>query len=274
MTDLSNNRLVATFAELRAGGKKTVLPFLTGGYPSPAATTAMLREIESRGGRICEIGVPFSDPIADGPVIQASYTAALDAGVTWDAIRAAVRDYRAAGGTMAILAMVSVSIVYRHGQEAFCASAAEAGFDGLIVPDLPLDETDAFAPIAAGAGLCNVVLISPTTPEERKVDIATRSTGFVYYMSVAGITGERKTLPTATIDSVAELRKHTETPICVGFGISTPEQVAEVCRVADGAIVGSAIIHRINDAREARKTEADIVTTVGAFVESLLEPVK
>ena len=129
--------------------------------------------------------------------------------------------------------------------------------------------------MAAAVGLCNVVLVSPTTPEDRKVEIATRSTGFVYYMSVAGITGERKTLPAATIDSVGRAADpHRTRPICVGFGISTPEQVAEVCRVADGAIVGSAIIHRINDARDAGRGEADIVQTVGDFVESLLEPVK
>jgi tryptophan synthase alpha chain len=249
------------------------MPFITAGYPDLQSTREILRDIEGRGVRICELGIPFSDPIADGPVIQASYTAALAGGVTLAGIFEAVRSYRRDGGKMALLAMVSYSIVFRHGVERFCADASEAGFDGLIVPDLPMGQEDVFPSIAEAAGLCNVMLIAPSTPEDRKVAIAKQSTGFVYYISVAGITGERTKLPQETISAVAELEKHTETPICVGFGISNAQTVTEVCKVADGAIVGSAIIHRINDARGKNLPREQIVKIVGDFVGELIKPV-
>ncbi len=270
---MSNNRISKTFEELGAEGKKTLLPFLTAGYPDVETTAALLADIETRGAKICELGIPFSDPIADGPVIQASYSAALDGGITLAKIFDMVRNYRQAGGGLALLAMVSYSIVYRHGPEQFCKDAVEAGFDGLIVPDLPLGEAEAFAPLSAKAGLCNVMLIAPTTDESRKIEIAKQSTGFVYYISVAGITGERTKLPPETISAVAELKTHTKTPICVGFGISNPETVAEVCKAADGAIVGSAFIHRINDAVAANKSREELVESVGQLVSQLIEPV-
>ncbi len=271
MTDSPrDNRLVRTFAELRAAGRKTLLPFLTAGYPDLDATCELLGEIERRGARVCELGVPFSDPVADGPTIQASYTAALAGGVTSEGIFGAVRRYRDAGGGMALLAMVSYSIVYRHGVEAYLAAAKDAGFDGFIIPDLPADEAAPVADLAAGTGLANVLLIAPTTPAERRIEIARASTGFIYFISVAGITGERTQLPAETVSAVAELRTHTDTPICVGFGISTPEMVRTVCETADGAIVGSAIIHRITDAKDGPR-EA-LTGAVGDFVESLLAP--
>lgn len=272
MTALADNRLIATFADLRSAGKQTVLPFVTAGYPGLEATGAILADLESRGARVCELGVPFSDPIADGPVIQASYTAALAAGVTSGKIFDLVRSYRAAGGQMALIAMVSYSIVYRHGVEQYLARAREAGFDGMIVPDLPLDEAGGMETMTADAGLCNILLISPTTPPARRVEIAKHCSGFIYFMSVAGITGERSALPGETIAAVAELREHTDTPVCVGFGISSPEMVQTVCEVADGAIVGSAIIHRITDAKDGPR-EA-LVEHVGQFVSGLLAPVR
>jgi len=270
----NNNRLVDVFKNLRAAGKKTVMPFLTAGYPNLETTGLLLREMEQRGARICELGVPFSDPIADGPTIQASYTEALNAGVTVDGIFDVVRKYRDDGGTLALAAMVSYSIVFRRGLETFCKDAAAAGFDGLIVPDLPLGGQSDLAPHVKSAGLCNVMLIAPTTPDERKADIAKASQGFVYYISIAGITGERVALPEATIQAVADLRTHTDTPICVGFGISNAKTVVHVCEVADGAIVGSAIIHRITDAMKAGKSNEDIAQAVGQFVAELLAPVK
>ncbi len=250
------------------------MPFLTAGYPNLETTGLILHEMETCGAKICELGVPFSDPIADGPTIQASYTVALDAGVTVNGIFDMVRKYRAAGGKLALCAMVSYSIIFKRGFAAFCSAAAEAGFDGLIVPDLPLGGEADLAPHATAAGLCNVMLIAPTTPEERKIAIAKASRGFVYYISIAGITGERTALPEDTIRAVAELRTHTETPICVGFGISNAQTVKHVCDVADGAIVGSAIIHRITDAVKARKSNQDIARAVGQFVAELIAPVK
>ena len=170
--------------------------------------------------------------------------------------------------------MVSYSIVYRHGVEAYFRDAADAGFDGLIIPDLPLEEASRVGPLASEAGLCNVMLIAPTTPPKRRLQIAGHSRGFVYYVSVAGITGERNKLPEPTVAAVAELRRHTDAPVCVGFGISSAATVQTVCQVADGAIVGSAIVKRIADAKANGMRRTDIVNSVGHFVEELLAPLR
>jgi len=267
---LKNNRLVRVFADLRSAGRHTLMPFITAGYPDLETTAALLADFERRGVRICEIGMPFSDPIADGPTIQASYTEALERGVTVAKIFETIRRYRDAGGKMGLTAMGSYSIVFRHGPAKYIAEAAAAGFDGLIIPDLPAEEAGAIEPIAAAHGVANVLLIAPTTPSQRRLDIAARSQAFIYYISVAGITGQRDSLPPETIEGVSELRTHTDTPICVGFGISKPETVASICTVADGAIVGSAIIRRITD-HKAEPREA-LVEKVGEFVSELLKP--
>ncbi|MCE5326765.1 MAG: tryptophan synthase subunit alpha [Planctomycetaceae bacterium] len=261
------NRLVKNFAALRASGKRTMVPFLTAGYPDLATTAALLAEIEQRGVKICEIGFPFSDSIADGPTIQSSYYHALDGGVTCEGTFEMVAAYRSSGGKMALVAMVSDSIVYRRGYEGFAAAAAAAGFDALLIPDLPLEEAQKVAPVAAAHGLCCIMLVAPTSTAARREQIARSSSGFVYYMSVAGITGARTALPPETLSAVAELKTKTDTPICVGFGISTPEMVAEVCKVADGAIVGSAIVGRIAQAAANKET---LVKDVGDFVAELL----
>ncbi len=247
------------------------MPFLTAGYPDLETTAALLKDFEGRGVRIVELGIPFSDPIADGPTIQASYTEALAGGVTSEKIFDMVRSCRSGGGNLAMVAMVSYSIVFKHGVEDYLAAAAGAGFDGLIIPDLPLEEAGELEPLAASAGLANVMLIAPTTPPDRRLEIARHSRGFIYFISIAGITGERARLPEESIRAVAELRKHTDTPVCVGFGISNAETVAHVCEVADGAIVGSAFIHRITDAQAAPLDE--LVKKVGDFVSELLKPI-
>ncbi|MDP6637175.1 MAG: tryptophan synthase subunit alpha [Phycisphaerae bacterium] len=271
MSTLQDNRFLRTFAELQASGAKALMPFLTAGYPNTDATGAMLKDFEARGVRICEVGFPFSDPIADGPVIQASYTKALDAGLTVDNIFDTVKAYRQGGGEMALAAMVSHSIVFRRGIEAFMSELVASGFDACIIPDLPLDEAAAVESLAAAAGLCNIMLIAPTTPPARRIEIAQHCRGFTYFVSITGITGERASLPQETIEAVAELRKHTDTPVCVGFGISNPETVKTVCDVADGAIVGSAIIHRITDAIDLPTDQ--LAASVGDFVSELLAPI-
>jgi len=247
MNELRDNRLIRTFTKLRAAGEKALVPFITAGYPDTQATEALLKDFESRGVRVCELGIPFSDPIADGPT---------------------VRRFRAGGGWMALVAMVSYSIVYRHGVERYLAGAAEAGFDGVIIPDLPLDEASALEPLALARGLANVMLIAPNTPPARRLEIARHSRGFIYFISVAGITGERDKLPDETIAAVAELRRDTEQAVCVGFGISSPQMVRRVCQAADGAIVGSAIVHRISDAKAQPRDR--LVEAVGGFVGELL----
>jgi len=292
MTNLEDNHLVRTFAELRAAGKKTLLPFITAGYPDLQTTEALLHEFRRIGVRICELGIPYSDPIADGAVIQSSYTDALAAGVTSEQIFDMVRRYRnvstsrdgstelaevrkgaeATREAMALLAMVSYSIVFRHGVERYTRDARDAGFDGMIIPDLPLEEDSAVESLAAASGLANVLLVAPTTPARRRVLIARRSRGFIYFISVAGVTGERTELPAETIAAVAELRRHTDTPICVGFGVSSPETVKAVCRVADGAIVGSAIVRRIAQAQAKGLPRERIVKEAGRFIGELLAP--
>ena len=272
MTDLNDNRVVKAFAELRSDGRKTVVPFITAGHPDLETTRALLDDFEARRLKVCELGIPFSDPIADGPTIQASYTEALEDGVTSSKILAVVEAYRADGGQLALVAMVSYSIVYRHDVEQYLTELAEAGFDGLIVPDLPLEEAPALEKAAADRGLANVMLIAPTTPSKRRLEIAKHSRGFIYFISVAGITGERDKLPPETTQAVAELRRHTDTPVCVGFGIAKPQQVAEVCKAADGAIVGSAIVHRLSDAKTDPVDKR--VARIGTFVGELLEPLR
>ncbi len=271
MTNLNDNRLVKTFTERKAAGKKTLVPFITAGYPDLAATEAMLKDFQQRGAQVCELGIPFSDPIADGPVIQASYTETLEDGITSSQIFQSVRRYRDDGGDMALVAMVSYSIVYRHDVAEYLAAAAEAGFDAVIIPDLSLEEAPAVESLASECGLANVMLVAPNTPPPRQWEIARHSRGFLYFLSVTGITGERDKLPQGTIDAVTELRKHTDTPVCVGFGISNPSMVQEVCQTADGAIVGSAIVHRITNAKSASRDQ--LIEQVGAFVSELLAPV-
>ena len=269
MSKLDDNRLVRLFAQLRQGNKKTLAPFLTAGFPDLDATLALLKDFESRGVRVCELGIPFSDPIADGPVIQASYTHALAKGVHPQGILEMVARYRREGGKLALVSMVSYSIVFRRGVDRYLAEAVAAGFDALIVPDLPLEEAAALEEQAAKANLANVMLIAPTTPPARQREIARHSRGFIYYVSISGITGERDKLPPATIAAVAQLRKLTDTPICVGFGISNAATVGSICQVADGAIVGSAIVRRIDENKQ--RSAADLVAAVGGFVGELLK---
>ncbi|MFA6135564.1 MAG: tryptophan synthase subunit alpha [Phycisphaerae bacterium] len=271
MTKLQDNRLTQAFSQLRSAGKKALLPFITAGFPDLDTTVALLADFEARGVRVCELGIPFSDPVADGPVIQASYTQALAAGVTSDKIFQAVARYRRDGGKLALVAMVSYSIVFRHGTAKFLADAAQAGIDGVIIPDLPLEEAATVEPLAAAAGLCNIMLVAPTSTPDRRRAIAAHSRGFLYYVSVSGITGQRTALPQATVAAVTDLRKLTDTPICVGFGVSNAATVETVCQVADGAIVGSAIVARI--AQAASDPREQLVKQAGDFVSELLKPI-
>ena len=241
------NRIEDTFARLRGGHRRGLMPFVCGGHPSPGQTARVLPELERAGADIVEVGFPFSDPIADGPVIAAAMHEALGAGATPESVFAEVastRDQLSIG----LVAMVSVSIVERlGGASAFARRAAEAGFDGLIVPDVPLEESGPLADAAGEAGLTLSLLVSPTTPDERAASIARHCTGFVYLIARAGITGERDSAPEIK-GKVEVLRRSTDLPIACGFGISTPEHVRAVVEHADAAIVGSALVRRIGEA--------------------------
>ena len=238
------NRIDQIFTDCRAAERKALMPFVTAGYPTLDTTAAILPALESAGASIVELGIPFSDPIADGPVISASMTTALKHQLHAADIFAAVKEVRPKL-SMGIVAMVSYSIVHRIGVEKFVTMAHDSGVDGFIFPDLPLEESSAVTEPVREAGLISSLLIAPTTGDDRAAAIARASTGFVYMMARTGITGARADLPADLTDRVSKLRKVTDLPITVGFGISNAEQVRAVTRVADAAIVGSALVKHI-----------------------------
>src|SRR5262245_29541223 len=240
------NPVDAQFTRLRAEGRKAFIPFLTAGDPDIATTSALLPRVAAAGADLIEVGFPFSDPIADGPVIQASYTRALDKGLKIDEVFSAIRRATSAPGfTTPVLGMVSYSLVHRRGPNQFVVAAKEAGLSGLIVPDLVADEADEFAAVCRHADCKLVLMVTPTTTPERAAKIVRLSNGFVYCVSVVGITGERDRLPTELTGQLARLRTMTDLPLCVGFGISRPDHVRQLKPIADGVIVGSALVKKL-----------------------------
>lgn len=245
------NRIDRIFEALRAAAPgRALMPFVTAGDPDVATTAKLLPALESAGASVVELGIPFSDPVADGPVIQASMTHALDHGVTVDRVFEAVAEARA-NLSLGVVAMVSYSIVHRLGGQAFVRQAKQAGFDGFIFPDLPLEESDAIREAVASEEMILSMLIAPTTPDARAERIAQASSGFVYVVSRAGITGERSELPAELPQRLRRLREATDLPMAVGFGISTAAQVRQVVEVADAAIVGSALMRQVARYRDA-----------------------
>lgn len=242
------------------------MPYLTAGDPDLESTAAMLKAIDAAGATTLEIGFPFSDPIADGPTIQASMTYALDHGLKMSGIFETVRSVRD-DVTAGLVAMVSFSMVHRYGVDRFCKHAADAGFDGLIIPDLALESVGMVKPAVEANDLILSLLISPTTGEDRAKKIAQACSGFVYVVSRSGITGERSSLPAELPDRLARLREVTDLPLAVGFGIAGADQVREVVSVADAAIVGSALVRRVMAARESGPQE--LSKQVGEFVREL-----
>lgn len=243
------------------------MPFVTAGDPDLDFTADVLHELAARGSHLIEIGVPYSDPIADGPVIQASYTRALKHHVKLADILAMIGQ-AAPTITTPLVTMVSYAIVLRHGLAKYVDEVKSAGAAGLIVPDLPVEESGELAGICRAADVSLIQLVTPTTPHERAVRIAAASTGFLYYVSVVGITGERQELPPRLIDDVGWLREQTDLPICIGFGISTPEHVKMLAPVADGLIVGSAVVRRIAEC--GNRPPADVLRDVGDYCASLI----
>jgi len=243
------------------------MPFITAGDPDLEFTADLLREFARRGAALCEVGVPYSDPIADGPVIQASYTRALERKIKLADILATLAGVTPELSTP-VVTMVSYAIVHRHGPQRYVRDAQAAGVAGAIVPDLPLEEADALAKLCRAADFSLVQLVTPTTPKDRALRIAECSTGFLYYVSVTGITGERTRLPPELVENVAWLRSMTALPVCIGFGVSGPEQVRALAPVADGLIVGSAIVRRIAMAGEHPRAES--LAYVGRFVDELI----
>jgi len=263
------SRIDRVFSDLRARGAKGLMPFLCAGRPSIERTPEMMLGVAGAGASVIEVGFPFSDPIADGPVIAAAMHEALKSHVTPEAVFEAVHAVRPKTDA-GLVAMVSVSIVHRLGPERFVQDAKEAGFDGFIFPDAPIDEAEVFLEPVREAGLSASLLIAPTTPMERAERIARASTGFVYLLARTGITGEREDAPEVA-QRVGALREVTDLPIACGFGIGTPQQASAVAQHADAVIVGSALVRRVE---EAAATGADPVRAASGFVASLAEALK
>jgi tryptophan synthase alpha chain len=259
------------FSDLRANRRKALMPFVTAGDPDLDFTAAVIQELVKRGASMCEVGIPYSDPIADGPVIQASYTRALQKQVKLTGILDMLGKVSPTVKAP-LVTMVSYAIIYRYGAEKYADELVSRGIAGMIVPDLPVEESPALAKICATRDLSLIQLVTPLTPQDRALKIAENSSGFIYYVSVAGITGERKELPTELLERVAWLRERTPLPVCIGFGISEPEHVKKLAPVADGLIVGSAIVRRIADV-EGKGRDATI-KDVGDYLATLLAALK
>ena len=241
------NPIDTLFQRLRSQKRRAFIPFVTAGDPSLDATAQVVHELARRGADLVEVGFPYSDPIADGSVVQASYTRALDRGIR-------IADIFACAGRVLgservpLVGMLSFSLVHHRGAERFVTQAQEAGFSGAIVPDLPIEEADELTRLAAARDFKLIQLVTPTTPRDRAAHIARASTGFLYCVSVTGITGERDRLPEELLDQLRWLRGQTDLPLCVGFGISRPEHVRMLRDCADGVIVGSALVRRVEQA--------------------------
>ena len=267
------NRIDILFSRLRTENRRALMPFVTAGDPDLATSALLIAELVNRGAHLVEVGIPYSDPVADGPVITASYHRALERGVKVSHIFQTLRTLRAEGSARInetpFVSMVSYAIIHRIGTDRYLHDAAMAGLDGLIVPDLPVEESAVLLQKATQRGLKLIQLITPTTPRERAIQIARLTTGFIYYVSVAGITGERQGLPADLVETVGWLRAQTDLPICIGFGISGPDQVRQLAPVADGLIVGSAIVRRLAEA--INRPRPDVVREIGQFVGALAQ---
>lgn len=266
-------RIAATFAALKAQGHMAFMPFVTVGDPDVATSMALIRELASRGVDLIEVGFPYSDPIADGPVIQASYTRALSHGLHVNDIFGGIQQLTSgpdADKIPPLVAMVSYAIVFRIGTAKFVERAKSAGFSGLIIPDLPADEASDVARVIREAGLDAVQLVAPTTNPVREDRIVETGSGFVYCISIAGTTGARDQLPEELSGQLKRLRGKTKLPLAVGFGVSKPEQVGTLRGLADGVIVGSAIVRQLERLTNNSTATADVLRDIGDFAAKMV----
>ena len=238
-------RIEKRFAALRASGRAGLVTFLTAGDPDPATSAAIVERLPAAGADLIELGMPFSDPMADGPAIQLSSQRALAAGMNVQKTLDMVANFRKSDDDTPIILMGYLNPVYAFGVDRFVKTAAKVGVDGLIIVDLPPEEEADLCLPAQAAGIDFIFLTAPTTDEERLPRVLANASGFVYYVSITGITGTASAAASAIEDAVLRLRRFTPLPIAVGFGITTPEQAAEVAAVADAAVVGSALVNLV-----------------------------
>jgi tryptophan synthase alpha chain len=262
------NRIDRKFNELRKARKKAFIAYITAGDPSLPKTVELALALEKAGADIIELGVPFSDPLADGPTIQNASFRALRKGTTIPKILVAVKKIRQSSDIPLAL-MTYYNPVFHFGEEKFVRAAKAVGVDGLIIPDLPVEEARRLRRAAKASDLSTVFFLAPTTAKIRMPMIVQASTGFIYFLSVTGVTGARTSVPADLQKNIRLAKRLTDKPICVGFGISTPGQVRAIARVADGVIVGSAIVKEI----EKNAKRGDMVMRVAAFVKKLTSAV-
>lgn len=263
------NRIVERFARLKRDNKKAFVVYIGAGDPNLEATHQLTVAFDRAGADIVELGVPFSDPLADGLVNQLAAQRGLESGTTPPKLLQTVTALRRESQVPIVL-YIYFNLIHKVGLERFIAAAAEAGVDGLLVLDLPPEESDNYEALMAKAGLCQIYLVAPTTPEERMAEIVKRGAGFIYYISREGVTGMQSQVASNLASQVAKIRAHTSLPIAVGFGISNPEQARAVAQEADGCVVGSAIVSQIAQ----RGQSPGLVAEVSAFVKSLADAVK
>ena len=254
-------RIAATFERLRAEGKSAFVSYIMAGHPNEKASAEVLAGLPDAGVDIVELGAPFTDPMADGPTIQVAGQQALEAGMTMQKTLDMVRAFRKNNDTTPIVLMGYYNPIYSYGVDKFLMDAKEAGIDGMIVVDLPPEEDDELCIPAGKAGIDFIRLMTPTTDDRRLPKVLPNTSGFIYYVAITGITGAGSASPETVGKEVARIKTQTDLPVCVGFGIKTPEDAAAMAAVADGAVVGSAIVSRMGAGEPAK----DIL----AFVKSL-----
>jgi tryptophan synthase alpha chain len=257
-------RLADTFARCAAGKRAALVAFVTGGDPTPAATPAILDALVEGGADVIELGMPFTDPMADGPAIQLANLRSLAAGTTTAALLEIARGFRQRHPDVPLVLMGYANPMVRRGAEWFAKAACEAGVDGVICVDMPPEEDDALGVTVRAAGIDLIRLATPTTDAARLPTVLHGASGFLYYVSVAGITGLQQAAQASIESAVARLKNATDLPVAVGFGVRTPEQAAAIARVADGVVVGSAIVDIVGKAAAAGEDPAEAVRTIVA----------
>jgi tryptophan synthase alpha chain len=270
-----SGRIERRFADLGQAGRGGLITFLCAGDPDPATSAALIAGLPAAGADLIEIGMPFSDPMADGPAVQAGSLRALGAGMSLAGTLELVRGFRRADDATPIVLMGYYNPIYRYGPERFLEDAERAGVDGLIVVDLPPEEDDELCLPALGRGVSFVRLVTPTTDDRRLPEVLKNTSGFLYYVSIAGITGTRAPVAEQVGAAVARLRRHTTLPVAVGFGIREPAQAAAIARVADAAVVGSALVAHIADSLDSNgRAKTGLQETLLAKVRDLAAAVR
>ncbi len=258
------NRLDQTFIRLKAATEGALVTFITAGDPDPCGTPALVAALAQAGADVVELGIPYSDPLADGPIIQASSQRSLDAGITPDTVLQMVKDCRTLTDVPIVL-MTSYNLALRYGLMRFASVFAEAGADGTILTDLPPEEAGPWKAASEAAGLATIFLVAPTSTPERIALIAKNTTGFVYCVSRTGVTGARAELAPELAALLTRIRAATDKPLCVGFGVSRPEHVQQVLEIADGAVIGSALVDFLHTSKDDPKQREDLARLVGAW---------